>query len=800
MNIRISLSAAALIAAASAFGQVSFGQAEKFNKGWRFSLSADSTASAEGFDDSQWRVLDLPHDWSVEAVPSPSLASATGYLPGGIGWYRRHFEVTDTLPKHYIYFEGAYNRSEVYLNGHLLGKRPNGYISFMYDMTPYLKKGENVLAVKLDHSRYADSRWYTGSGIYRDVYLIAAPDTHIAQWGVGYKALKITPSKARVKVDVAVENPVKDLAITAEVRDKAGHIVATAQKKHATKSNDLMLGIKFPHRWNLDDPYLYTLEVKLLRNGKTIDSTTTYMGLRELEFSPDHGFALNGRNMKVKGVCLHHDAGVLGAVVPEQVWERRLRNLKAVGVNAIRMSHNPQAPVLYDLCDRMGLLVMDEASDEWEFPKRKWVEGWNVGTPSFEGSYDFFEEWIERDVADMVRRDRNHPSVAFWSIGNEVDYPNDPYSHPVLDSVGINQPNFGGYDSKAPRAERIGEIAKRLAAVVRKIDDSRPVTGALAGVVMSNRTAYPEAVDIVGYNYTEDRYAEDHKTYPDRVIYGSENGQGYDQWLSVRDNPYIFGQFLWTGTDYLGEAGRWPSRGLGTGLLDFGSFPKQRGLFRASLWLDSPVAYLGTYPRHEGTDPGLRIDSSRVWNYDENRPVRVVCYTNAASARLLLDGKEYGPLTQRDDSKGIIAWDLEFHPGLLEVEAFDETDAKVADDRIATTGRPYALRAAMEEKELTKERPIGHVVVEITDDAGNMVPLSDNMVDCRVSGPVRILGVEGTGNHDMTHPKLHRRRVSGGRLLVYLELDPEGNFAKPAELTLTSPLLRSAKLSIPVKQ
>lgn len=278
--------------------------------------------------------------------------------------------------------------------------------------------------------------------------------------------------------------------------------------------------------------------------------------------------------MKVKGVCLHHDAGVLGAVVPPEVWERRLNNLKEIGVNAIRMSHNPQAPVVYDLCDRLGLLIMDEASDEWEFPKRKWVKGWNKGEPAYNGSFDFFEEWIEQDVTDMVRRDRNHPSIFMWSIGNEVDYPNDPYSHPILDGSTINQPMFGGYKPDAPDAMRIGKIAKRLAACVRAVDTSRPVTGALAGVVMSNQTEYPEAIDVVGYNYTENRYDEDHATYPNRVIYGSENGSGLEAWYAVKDKEFIFGQFIWTGTDYLGESGAWPSRGLYTGLLDFGSFPK----------------------------------------------------------------------------------------------------------------------------------------------------------------------------------------------------------------------------------
>jgi beta-galactosidase/beta-glucuronidase len=262
--------------------------------------------------------------------------------------------------------------------------------------------------------------------------------------------------------------------------------------------------------------------------------------------------------MKVKGVCLHHDAGVLGAVVPPEVWRRRIEALKAMGANAIRMSHNPQAPIVYDLCDELGMLVMDEGSDEWEFPKRKWIKGWNKGEPGYEGTYDFFEEWIERDITDIVRRDRNHPSVFLWSVGNEVDYPNDPYSHPVLDGSSISQPMFGGYDPKRPNAERIGKIAKRLAACIRAVDSSRPVTGALAGVVMSNETEYPEAVDVVGYNYTEERYDTDHAKYPNRIIYGSETRNDFSAWKAVRDREHIFGQFIWTGTDYLGESGAWP--------------------------------------------------------------------------------------------------------------------------------------------------------------------------------------------------------------------------------------------------
>lgn len=785
---------AAVVSAAAGFinAQVSFGDARLFNDGWQFSLGDDTTAVAPAYNDSLWRKLQLPHDWSVEQPASPYLTSCTGYLPGGIGWYRKHFTVTDSADRHYIYFEGVYNRSKVYLNGHLLGERPNGYASFMYDMTPYLREGDNVLSVRVDHSRYADSRWYTGSGIYRDVYMVAAPETHIAQWGVGYKATKVTDRRADISVDVAVENPVKGLAVKAYITDADGRTVASATRRNATADNILSLKVATPHRWNLDDPYLYTLHTELLLNGKKIDGSATKMGIRTLEFSPDNGFSINGRTTKVKGVCLHHDAGTLGAAVPRQVWERRLKNIKELGVNAIRMSHNPQAPMVYDICDSLGLLVMDEASDEWEFPKRKWVQGWNVGEPSYDGTFDFFEEWIERDVTDMVRRDRNHPSVFLWSIGNEVDYPNDPYSHPILDGAEISQPMYGGYKPEAPDAMRIGKIAKRLAACVKAVDDSRPVTGALAGVVMSNETEYPDAVDVVGYNYTEDRYDMDHATYPDRVIYGSENRSDYPAWRAVADKDFIFGQFIWTGTDYLGESGRWPSRGLYTGLLDFASFAKPRGHFRASLWSDEPVAYIGTYPVPRRGN-WLSIDAWDTWNYEPGQEIRVVAYTNAPQARLMLDGKEIGAMKPYDTETGIIHWDVPFAPGKLTVEGCDADGNVESTYTIATSGRPYSLRAIADVPAIDASAPIAHITVEVLDEDGNVVKLADNNIRCHIEGPAHLLGLESGSNTDMTGDSNASRRAFHGRLLAYLE---SSGADEPVTVTFTSPLLKPATVKL----
>ncbi|MDE6193315.1 MAG: DUF4982 domain-containing protein [Muribaculaceae bacterium] len=783
-----------LVSGKDAYAQVSFGIPEKFNEEWLFQLGDEEASYRPEYADSTWRHLSLPHDWSIEGTYSPDLASGTGYLPGGIAWYRKHFNhrTSDAPEKTYIYFEGVYNRSDVYVNGHHLGNRPNGYVSFMYDLTPYLKEGDNVVSVRVDHSRYADSRYYTGSGIYRDVYLVKSPATHIAQWGVGFETESVKGKKAKVKARVAVENPVEGLTVRISLIDDSGKTVARASGK-ASDSCILTMEVPDARLWSLDSPYLYTLRTDLLRDGMSMDSSEIPVGIRTLGFDPDTGFFLNGKNMKVKGVCIHHDAGALGAVVPEEVWQRRLRRLKELGVNALRMSHNPQAPAVYDIADRIGLLIMDEASDEWEFPKRKWIKGWNKGKPGYDGSYDFFEEWIDCDVADMVRRDRNHPSVFLWSIGNEVDYPNDPYSHPVLDgnNSAISQPMYGGYNPDAPDAMRIGEIAKRLAKVVKGIDTSRPTTGALAGVVMSNETAYPEAVDIVGYNYTEDRYDLDHKAYPDRVIYGSENRSDYNAWKAVRDKDFIFGQFIWTGIDYLGESGAWPSRGLYTGLLDFAGNPKPRGQFRASLWSDTPVTYIGTYPKPRRGD-WLSIDAWDSWNYEPGEEIRVVCYTNSPKARLLLDGEIVGDIKDKDDATGIIHWDIPFAPGRLMAEGIGENGDVESSYTVATSGRPYAITVSADRDSFEKAGDVAHVFINIVDENGIPVKLADNEVTVRINGLAELLALESGDNSDMGNYRDNRQRVYRGKLLGYVKALEAG----PVVITVTSPLLKSACLNL----
>jgi beta-galactosidase len=795
-----------LFSCLSAFSQISFGDSKKINDNWKFNLQDTPDAQKTTYDDSNWQSVNVPHDWSVKGQLSPTLASCTGFLPGGIGWYRKSINIPQnkTGEKVYFYFEGVYNRSEVFLNGHSLGKRPNGYISFAYDATPFVKYGaENTISVRVDHSQSADSRWYTGSGIYRNVWLVYANPVHIAQWGVyAYPEVKNGNGTLNVEVDVENGSTAKSsLTVVNELISKDGKSVAKTSNKievAANKSGKIStkINIKNPQLWDLENPNLYQLKTTVLKDGKQIDETVTKTGFRTFTFDPNNGFALNGKWMKMKGVCLHHDAGVLGSAVPREVWETRLKTLKEIGVNAIRTSHNPQAPVFYELCDELGLLVLNEAYDEWEFPKRKWLEGWNYGTPGFEGSFDIFADYGEKDLEDFVRRDRNHLSVFAWSIGNEVDYPNDPYSHPVLDKgkEGFGQAAYGGYKKDAPDAMRLGVIAKRLVAAVKKYDKSRPTTAGLAGVAMSNETEYPGALDITGYNYTESKYQSDHEKYPNRVIFGSENVHDMDPWLAVKNNKHIFGQFLWTGIDYLGESGRWPSRGFYSGLVDFAGVIKPRGYFRQSLWSDKPMAYVGTYPLKNDKD--ISKDAWAIWNYTPGEMIRVVCYTNAEKARLELNGKVVGEAKPYDEKTGIIYWDIPFASGKLEAIALDKNDKEVSRYAITSTQQPLELTIADKNITIVKDKGVAKIMVQVKDQNGLPVMLSDNEVTCTITGPGTLLGLEAGNNSDMTDYTDNVQRVFHGHIAAYIQATGE---AQPIKVMFTSQWLKPVEVTVNVK-
>jgi len=794
-----------LLYAGSVCAQTHFGTAENINDGWKFILEDPQDAALIGFDDKNWRTLDLPHDWSVEATASPELASCTGYLPGGIAWYRKTLDFPETAKqkRHYIYFEGVHSHSEVYLNGTLLGKRPNGYVAFMYDLTPHIRFGEkNVLAVRVDRSEYADSRWYTGSGIYRNVFLIEAGPIHVDLWGMSYQAEKITDEEALIAVRADILNTTdveETVQVEFSIMDNNKTLASVSTSVNLPKSGKAMatetITLPSPQRWCIDTPKLYQLKTQVKKNGAVVDQNMLNIGLRTLEFCPNKGFALNGKWMKLKGVCIHHDAGVLGAAVPREVWHRRLTIMKNMGINAIRMSHNPQAPDVYDICDEIGLLVKDEAFDEWEFPKRKWLDGWNVGTPGFQGAAAFFEEWSDRDLRDIVLRGRHHPSIIMWSIGNEIDYPNDPYSHPILDGTEISQPMFGGFKPDSPHADRLGGIAKRLASIVRKTDPSRPVTAALAGIAMSNATEYPGALDVVGYNYSERHYAADRRNFPDRIIYGSENGHAFRNWKLVRDSEYVFGQFLWTGIDYLGESHRWPSRGLGTGLLDFTAMPKGRANFREALWSDKPVIHLGMQraPNERGTAPSE--NALPTWNFADEQRIRILCYTNAARARLFINDQQVSIEQPYDDSTGVIYWDGPFERGKIEAVGYDEADNEICRQTIFTHGAAKSIVLEADKDRLKTNKDLVHVIARIVDDQGNPVYSANHRITCEVEGSARLLGVESGDNRDMSPYKGNSRNAYRGVVLAYVQTTGEPG---KVQITVTAPGLESAHIELDV--
>jgi beta-galactosidase len=511
------------------------------------------------------------------------------------------------------------------------------------------------------------------------------------------------------------------------------------------------------------------------------DETSTAFGIRTIQFDPDQGFALNGVRMKLRGVCLHHDAGPLGAAVPAPVLERRLRALQALGVNAIRTSHNPPAPELLDLCDRLGLLVMDEAFDEFTPTKKKWVEGWNVGQPGRFGYGEVFAEWGVRDAQDLVRRDRNHPSVILWSIGNEVDYPNDPFSHPVLGER---------YQPANPRAENLVTCAAPLVAAVHALDRTRPVTAALASILMSNAVGLPEELDAVGYNYQEADYAADHAKYPRRVIYGSENSHSYAAWAAVRGHAYVGGQFLWTGIDYLGEAGVWPNRANGAGLLDLCGFKKPAAWFRQSLWSDQPMVYLcvptGTANR--------RAIAAEHWNWPAGSTVTVACYTNCAEVELTLNGRQLGTQPRTAAVDGVLNWQVPYEPGVL--KAVGRVDGReMCSFALETAGAANRLALRPDTRQLRADgRDICQLEFQIVDAHGVRVPDAAPEVTFAISGPAVILGI---GNGDLDNTESCRgpthQAFQGRGLAILQATDDAGDITVRA----TAPGLEPAVLVLP---
>jgi len=779
-----------------------------FNFDWKFYKVDVPDGQKTIIDDTDWRSVDLPHDWSIEGPFSKENSSCTGYLPGGVGWYRKSFVVpkSEKGRKAYISFDGIYNNSEVWINDTFLGKRPNGYISFQYDLTPYIKYGKkNLVAVKVDHRQAGDSRWYTGSGIYRNVKLITTEPVHIKQWGVYYTTPEVSPAMASLVINVNLLNETSG-TVTADLincllfgYDTIGTITQKITLK--PEADEVFTGeidVINPKLWDVNEPNLYTL-VTVLKRKKTIDNVTTSVGFRTIRFEADKGFFLNGRNLKLKGICMHHDAGTLGAAVPREETARRLDILKELGCNAIRTSHNPFSPDFLELCDMKGFLVIGEAFDEWELPKKKWLEGWNVGTPGKQGYAADFREWAKTDLKDFILRDRNHPSVIMWSIGNEVDYPNDPYTHEILNTE-ANPQTWAKFSESLPHANRLGEVARELVAVIKDLDKTRPVTAGLASALMSNETGYADALDVVGYNYQEFRYEPDHKKFPGRPLYGSENGMTLEMWNYVADNDYVIGQFLWTGFEYLGEAGRFPVRSNTAGIIDLAGNKKPEFFFRQSLWSDKPMVFIGTSDRLTDRGPVSLWSHKRVeplWNYNEGQNISVNAFTNCEEVELFLNNKTLGTRKMADFQNRTISWNVPFEKGTLKAVAKNKGN-EVASYELKTTGSPVAITALCDKKSLKPDKQdLAHVFINICDKEGNTIYSADNEITCEITGPVKLLGMEDSNPSNIEDYKDNQQHAYHGKLLIYLQsTDKTGKVT----VTLTSRGLESTIMQLEVIQ
>lgn len=751
---------------------------------WKFHRGEEPMAFYKGFDDTSWRTVTVPHDMSVECEFDKSNSSGTGYLPGGRGWYRKRFTLPENPGRVYITFEGVYNNSKVWFNSNYLGKRPYGYSTFTYDVTEFVSC-ENVVSVMVNRDETADSRWYTGTGITRRVYVTVCDKTSVVPDSLFITTPSVSDKEATVKIECETTLPA---TVINTILDKNGNAVATG-------NNTLIL--PFPTLWSPDNPYLYTMKTDVLSSGKVTDTVYTPFGVRYFNFDPDHGFFLNGVHTKLKGVCVHHDAGCLGAAVPKEVWRDRLLKLKECGTNALRTSHNPPDPELLDLCDELGFLTMDEAFDEWEGPKNKWWQGHNVYPPKRFGYFEDFPEWGEKDIKAMVLRDRNHPSIIMWSIGNEVDYPNDPYCHPSFSSMtgnnDANKPEIERmYDPNKPNAERLAVIARQLVKWVKECDTTRPVTAALAFPELSTNTGYFEALDIAGYNYKEHLYEEDHKRFPHSVIYGSENSHSWKAWKAVDDNDYISGQFLWTGIDYMGEAHGWPIRSSMPGLLDMGGFKKPGWHFRKTLWDTTPYIYIFTREKREEDAPRRRPPKwfCEHWNFSEGTSCEVIAYTNAPEAELFLNGKSQGVKHADNEEHGnMIVWEVDFEEGELKavIDGGEYT--------LITTKAPSKIRLVAEKTTLNADSyDTTRIDVALLDERGNKINWDDREITAQVTGlSVTIAGIESGSGFDVTPYSSLSRKLHNGNAVIYLKsTDIKGE----SILTVTSGNLEPATIKI----
>ena len=779
-----------------AHAQTASNRSLSFDNAWQFTRDSVINAEQPNFNDSKWRVLDLPHDWSIEGEISPKnpTGGEGGYFPAGIGWYRKTFRVPDEWKgkKVSIYFEGVYMNSEVFINGKSLGIHPYGYTSFSYDLSSYLDfKNENVIAVRVDNSQQVNSRWYSGSGIYRHVRMIVTDAVHVADWGVAITTPDVTSKKATVQIKTLIKNEtgsLRSIVLSTRLRDANAKDAGSSQinvevAANSQKEVEQTIAITNPLLWAPETPRLYQAQIQLSQNKKVIDETKTDFGVRSIKFTAENGFELNGKKVKISGGCMHHDNGCLGAAAFDRAEERKVELLKKAGFNAVRTSHNPPSEAFLNACDRLGLLVMDEAFDCWREGKKKYDYA------------QYFDRWWERDLDAMVLRDRNHPSIIMWSIGNEI------------------------VERGSPQAV---ETAKMLANAVKQIDTSRPVTSAIveAGKDWAALDPLMAAHDIGGYNYHLWNAPADHQRVPSRMIVQTESypKDAFINWKLVQSHNYIIGDFVWTAVDYLGESGigRWyysgetpgehwehdlfPWHGAYCGDIDLTGWRKPISHYRNLLYNDSEKLYMAV---REPKPDSLEIKTtcwgvwptweSWTWPGYKGKSIEVEVYSKYQKVKLYLNNKLIGekPTTEKQEYKATFS--VTYTPGLLKAVGVDN-DKEIESTILKTSGDPAKIQLIADRKEITANgQDLSYVTIELTDKDGIFQPNAANRLHFNIDGPGIIAGVANADMKDTDPYVGNTHRVWHGRALVVIR---GTHRAGDIKLRVSSPGLSEATLNI----
>ncbi|PKB18005.1 sugar-binding domain-containing protein [Flavobacterium sp. 5] len=743
-----------------------------FDFDWKFSLSNASDYSSLNFDDSNWRKLNLPHDWSIEGKSEKANPSEGdgGFYPMGIGWYRKTFSVPANWDKQKvaIYFEGVYMNAEVFINGKSVGMQPYGYTSFEYDLTPYLKFGQqNTIAVKVDNSQQKNCRWYSGSGIYRHVWLKVRNPIHIKTWGVAISTPEVKNNKAKVLIKTIVKNETaitQTVSLSSNILDKKGKKAAFTsstitlqpnEEKEVSQNNI----VENPKLWSPETPNLYQVNLVVSKDAKEIDGITKDFGIRTIEFSVDNGFVLNNKKVLLNGGCVHHDNGALGAAAYDRAEERKVELLKKAGFNAVRTSHNPPSEAFLDACDRLGMLVIDEAFD-----------GWREKKTTFDYA-SIFDKWWKHDVESMVLRDRNHPSIIFWSIGNEI------------------------IERTKPEAV---ETAKMLANAIHAIDSTRPVTSAMTTWNEGWEIFDPlmAAHDVAGYNYELKRAESDHIRVPSRIIMQTESypKDAFENWNLVQKHSYIIGDFVWTAMDYLGESGigryfypgepkgeHWesnlyPWHGAYCGDVDLIGWRKPISHYRSMLYNDNEKLYMAV--REPNPESGA-IELTRwavwptweSWNWPghEGKNIDVEVYSKYAKVRLYLNGKVIGEKETSINQEFKAAFTIPYTSGELKAVGL-ENGKEVESVVLKTAKKASNIKLSADRNKIKASgQDLSYITVEITDDEGNLDPNAENEVVFKVFGPAEIVGVANANLKDTDLYVSNTRKTWKGRAMLIVK-------------------------------